>query len=59
MWWTLIALLFIFWLVALGQHLAAVATGMLLASWIVLGVARIIDMTRAHGTHQATAHVNP
>lgn len=44
MWWTLIVLTFIFWIIAMSQHLPAVATGMLLAGWIVLLIARIIDM---------------
>ncbi|MCC7418522.1 MAG: hypothetical protein IT176_15410 [Acidobacteria bacterium] len=47
MWWTLIVLTFIFWLIALSQHVAGIGTGMLLATWIVLAVARLIDMRRS------------
>lgn len=47
MWWTLIILAFIFWLIALSQHLPGVASGMLLATWIVLAIARCIDMIRS------------
>ena len=46
MWWTLIILTFIFWLIALSQHVPGIASGMLLATWIVLAIARIIDMFR-------------
>ena len=44
MWWTAIGLLFIYWLISLGAHAYPLASHMLLAAWIVLGVARIIDM---------------
>lgn len=48
MWWTLIVLVFIFWLVSLGTP--GPASGMLLVGWIVLLVARVIDiaLTRRH-----------
>jgi hypothetical protein len=46
MWWTLIVLAFIFWVVAFTHHIGGLASGMLLATWIVLAIARIIDMTR-------------
>ena len=46
MWWTAIVLAFIFWLIALSQHVPGIASGMLLVTWIVLLIARIIDMAR-------------
>jgi len=46
MWWTLIVLTFIFWLIALAAHVPGIASGMLLAAWIVLAIARLIDMRR-------------
>lgn len=49
MWWTLIVLTFIFWLIALSRHVPSIASGMLLATWIVLAIARIIDMARMRG----------
>ncbi len=44
MWWTAIVLLFIYWLISLGR-VPGIASYMLLAAWIVLAIARIVDMT--------------